>query len=173
VPLLRYFVVVAGVLLAMLAAVNWCVPSPPPAASHEASVDKSTLHISSDHKWPQKIEFDTAMQPFIALSAPVVAAPAPAVARADPPLDALAVKSAELQVAKPKPRVRMARRAPRPAPRIVSAANQAWPQWSSADESRASGSRGMAPDAFWGQSSFGKPDRQKAVSWSLGHPGDW
>jgi hypothetical protein len=179
VPLLRYFVVVAGVLLAMLAVVNWCAPSPPPAASHEASVDKSTLHIRSDHKWPQKIEFDTAMQPFTAPSMPTAAIATP-VAVPGPPekpaLDALAqAKPSEPQIAKPKPRVRTARRAPRSAPRTVVAVNPApqpglfgWgepalgPQRPSAD-TRTSSHNG------W----FGERNRENIVSWGSGGASDW
>jgi hypothetical protein len=179
VPLVRYFVVVAGALLAMLAAANWFLPSPPPLASQEAEVDKSTLRIRSERKWPQKVEFDTEMQPFIAPSAPTIAAVMPTVAdaqREKPPLDALAqAKPSEPQIAKPRPRVRTARRAPRSAPRVVVAANPAAPAWSFGWGEPAAGPTRPSLDVHTSSryGMFAERNRQRIVSWSSGGFGDW
>src|SRR5579864_3851338 len=136
VPLVRYFVVMAGVLLAMLAFVNWCLPAPTPVQTQATQVDRTAIRIRSDHKWPQKIEFDTTMHPFVAPSAPAIAT-APIV---KPPSDALAqaatadaqaapVKPSEPKAAKPKPRPRTARRAPRLPPPMRFAVNPLPPPW--------------------------------------------
>ena len=175
-PLVRYLVVVTGVLLAMLAVANWYLPSPPSLPNQPTEVDKSTLRIHSERKWPQKIEFDTAMQPFIAPSAPHIATAAPAVQPEKPPLEALAqVKPSEPQITKPKPRTRMARRAPRSAPRVVVAANPTEPAWSFGwgepapsavrppADTRAASRGGM----------FGDRNRQRVVSWGSGGFSDW
>jgi len=179
VPLVRYFVVVAGVLLAILVVANWCLPGEPPMLSSATAIDRSTLRIRSEHKWPQKIEFDTAMQPFIAPSAPAVAMTAETTAAAHPdkpPLDALAqAKPSEPAIAKPKPRLRTARRTPRSAPRIVVAANPASPAglfgWGepTSGPQKQSADTHTPPRNGW----FGERNRQNIVSWSSGGANDW
>jgi hypothetical protein len=183
VPLLRYFVVVAGALLAMLAFVDWFFPSPPPMPGNESSVDRSTLRIQSERKWPQKVEFDTAMQPFIAPTAPAAATAVDAMAAVRPekrPLDALAKaqlseKASEPQVAKPKPRVRVARRTPRSAPRDVAAASPAAPTWPFGWGEPVAGSARQSLDTHTSARSgmFGEGSRQNIVSWSSGGASDW
>jgi hypothetical protein len=179
VPLVRYFVVITGALLAMLAAANWYLPSPPPEPSAQLQVDKSGLQIRSEHKWPQKIEFDTAMQPFIAPSAPASAAAVPTVAEVrpeKPALDALAqAKPSEPEIAKPKPRVRTARRATRSAPRVVVAANPAAPQWPFGWGEPAAGPTRPSLDAHTSSryGMFAERNRQRIVSWSSGSFSDW
>jgi hypothetical protein len=180
VPLVRYFVVVTGVLLAMLAVVNWSLPSPPPPPSQEAEIDKSTLRIRSERKWPQKIEFDTAMHPFIAPSALSIATAETAVRPEKPPLDALAEakpadKPSEPQATKPKPHVRMAHRTPRSAPRMMVAANPPSQQWSFGWGEPASGPQKQFQDtrASSRNSWFGEHNRQNVASWSFGGATDW
>jgi hypothetical protein len=60
-PLLHYFGWVGSVLLAWLLAANWLfsgTPAVPPGP--EASLGpKITIRIRSDHKWPEKVVFDT------------------------------------------------------------------------------------------------------------------
>src|SRR5262249_40480456 len=60
-PLARYFVFVGGALMALLFAFDFF--SPKAAADggvHSAgTVDKSTLRIRSDQKWPERIVSDT------------------------------------------------------------------------------------------------------------------
>ena len=176
VPLVRYFVVVTGVLLAMLAVANWSLPSPPPLPNQSTEFDKSTLRIRSDRKWPQKIEFDTAMQPFIAPSAPRIAMAPAAVPSQKPPRDALAeAKPPAPQITKPKPRTRTARRAPRSTPPVVVAANPTAPAWSFGWGEPVPGAVRQSVDAHAASRSgtFGERSRQKVVSWSSGGLSDW
>jgi hypothetical protein len=179
VPLFRYFVAVSGVLLVMLALANWCFPTPPPAPSNETPFDRSSLRIQSERKWPQKVEFDTTMLPFVAPSAPTVSMAVAGAHAQTPPLDALAQakpadKPSEPQTTKPKPHVRMAHRTPRSAPRMMVAANppsQAWsfgwgepaPQQKQPVDTRTS-SRNS-----W----FAEHSRQNVASWSWGGSNDW
>jgi hypothetical protein len=172
VPLVRYFVVVTGVLLAMLAVANWSLPSPPSLPNQPTEVDKSTLRIRSERKWPQKIEFDTAMDPFIAPSAPRIATALPAMQPEKPPLDALAqAKPAEPQITKPKPRTRTARRAPR----VVVAANPTGPAWSFGWGEPAPSPVRQSVDAHAASRGgmFGERSRQNVASWSWGSSNDW
>ncbi|MBV8920251.1 hypothetical protein [Bradyrhizobium sp.] len=178
-PLVRYFVVVTGVLLAMLTVANWSLPSPPPLPSQETEVDKSTLRIRSEHKWPQKIEFDTAMHPFIAASAPravATAAPPAAAAPQKPALDALAqAKLPEPEIAKPKSKMRTARRTPRSAPRVVVAANPTAPGWSFGWGEPAPGPQKQSADTRTSARNtwFGERTRQNVASWNWGGSNDW
>jgi hypothetical protein len=75
----RYFVFVGGALLALLFAVDAFAPKAAADNSTHASVDKSTVRIQSNQKWPERIVFDTT-QPTIVPKA----APAPQVALAGP-----------------------------------------------------------------------------------------
>src|ERR1700716_4674562 len=61
-PLARYFAFVGGVLLALLFISDAVWPRLPVAdATPEAGVDKSTIRIHSDRKWPERIVFDTTL----------------------------------------------------------------------------------------------------------------
>jgi hypothetical protein len=81
-PVARYFLVIGGVLLALLFVMDAVVPKAPVAASTEASVDKSVIRIHSDRKWPERVVFDTSLPTIIPLTtakaeaAAVVPAPA-------------------------------------------------------------------------------------------------
>ena len=178
-PLFRYFVVVAGVLLVMLAVANWCFPAPPLEPGSETPIDRSTLRIHSERKWPQKVEFDTTMHPFIAATAPAVATAMPAPPRPQkPPLDALAQakpaeKPAEPQATKPKPHVRMARRTPRSAARMMVAANPAPPTWSFGWGDPAPQKPSADPRASSRNGWFAERNRQRIASWSWGGSNDW
>src|ERR1700689_3176800 len=93
VPLGRYFVFVAGLLLGMLFIADWYFPSVSSQAFFpEARVDKSIIRIKSAHKWPEPIVFDTS-QPTIVppplpvlAKAPVINQPREALAQLKPPL---------------------------------------------------------------------------------------
>jgi len=83
-PLARYFLFVGGALMALLFAFDFF--SPKAAADnrvHSAgTVDKSTLRIRSEQKWPERVVFDTtqlANAPSVAQpqSAPTVQAALP------------------------------------------------------------------------------------------------
>jgi hypothetical protein len=81
-PVLRYFTLVGGALLALLFVADAYAPAAPVAAKADtvATTENPTLRIRSDRKWPEAIVFDTS-QPTI-VPAPVLKAeaslPAPA-----------------------------------------------------------------------------------------------
>jgi hypothetical protein len=79
-PVARYFLVIGGVLLALLFVLDAVVPKAPVAATTEASVDKSVIRIHSDRKWPERVVFDTSLPTIIpaATAKADVAAVAPA-----------------------------------------------------------------------------------------------
>jgi hypothetical protein len=117
VPLGRYFLFVGGVLLALLLVMSWYLPSPPPMSGYGAPIDEAILRVRSEHKWPQRLQFDTTL-PAMLPRAPSIEA---AVPPEDPKLSALAeARPPETQVmeklvaAKPKSHVatRSRRRAP-------------------------------------------------------------
>jgi hypothetical protein len=119
VPLGRYFFVVGGVLLALLLVVGWYLPDPPPMSIYGEPIDSAVLHIRSEHKWPQRLQFDTTAPAMLPPSPPAVAA----IPSEDSKLDALAQarapeKQATEKPAKPKSRVatKHRRRAPPEAP---------------------------------------------------------
>ena len=81
-PLMRYFVAVASVLLALLFVADACLPKLPTAGKTAAL--PPGIHIYSDQKWPERIVYDTnapmlrpapAVNPEAAGSAPPVASP--------------------------------------------------------------------------------------------------
>jgi hypothetical protein len=60
-PIRQYFVWVGSVLLVALFAADWWLPGPA-AHSHSAipPTERVNLRIRSDHKWPERVVFDTA-----------------------------------------------------------------------------------------------------------------
>ena len=61
-PVVRYFLLVGGVLLALLFLSNEVLPQLPVAERvAEAGRDKSVIRINSDRKWPERVVFDTNM----------------------------------------------------------------------------------------------------------------
>jgi len=58
-PLFQYFGWVGSVLLAALLAANWCLPAPIASASEVAPDQKINIRIHTDHKWPERVVFDT------------------------------------------------------------------------------------------------------------------
>ncbi len=61
-PLLQYFGWVGSFLVAALLAANWCV-SVPVAGSRPSDVpinQRIKIRIRTDHKWPERVVFDTA-----------------------------------------------------------------------------------------------------------------
>jgi hypothetical protein len=90
-PVVRYFLFVGGVLLALLLAIDALVPQQAVMASQAApSVNKTVVRIRSDQKLPERVVYDTSLPTIVPppavtaqVTAPVVAAPAPAMASAD------------------------------------------------------------------------------------------
>jgi hypothetical protein len=58
-PLLRYFLLVGGALLALLFAADAYLPKSPAIERATATADLSMIRIRSDRKWPERIVFDT------------------------------------------------------------------------------------------------------------------
>jgi hypothetical protein len=71
-PLARYFFFVGAALLALLFAVDACLPELPVATVTDAAAEIPMLRIQSDRKWPERIVFDTS----IPAVSPVQVAPA-------------------------------------------------------------------------------------------------
>ena len=127
-PLIRYFVVAGGFLLALLFVADWYWPEPAPMASYGTPIDEAILRIHSDRKWPSKVVIDTSIPTIIppAAAATVAATPPPS-----PALNALAqARPPERQaVEKPKARVRHTRISRREVPMrfAVNPTPPAWP----------------------------------------------
>ena len=59
-PVIRYFVVVGGMLLGLLFLADWYFPASAAAtAGADTDVDRSIIRIHSLHKWPAAIRMDT------------------------------------------------------------------------------------------------------------------
>jgi hypothetical protein len=67
VPIARYFMVVGSALVALLLIAGWCLPEPPPSFPDHPEIDRATIRIRSERKWPQKVVLDTS-QPTSCLS---------------------------------------------------------------------------------------------------------
>ena len=102
-PLGRYLLVVSSLLLVLLFVADWYLPSPSPMTSYGAPMDEAILHIRSEHKWPQRLQFDTTAPAMLPTSSPIGAA----MPAEDPKLNTLAeARPPETQViAKPRPHV--------------------------------------------------------------------
>ena len=76
-PVARYFLLVGGVLLALLFLSNEVLPQLPVAERvAEAGPNKSVIRISSDRKWPERVVFDTNMPTILPPIAPALVAKA-------------------------------------------------------------------------------------------------
>src|SRR5215468_9728584 len=97
-PLARYFVFVGGALMALLFAFDFFSPkASADIGIHSAgAVDKSTLRIRSEQKWPERIVLDTT-QPTVAPQAAQAPA-APTVQAALPGPDPMAEMTAKARV---------------------------------------------------------------------------
>jgi hypothetical protein len=73
-PLKRYFGIVGGLLLGLLLAADWYFPSPV-SGKEAGGIDKTVIRITSAHRWPDRIVFDT-NQPTI-FPPPVIVAKIP------------------------------------------------------------------------------------------------
>ena len=82
-PLARYFLVIGGVLLALLFVVDAVLPSLPVADKTDAAVDMPFIRINSDRKWPERVVFDTSTSAFTAVPTLKAEAAVPASTVAD------------------------------------------------------------------------------------------
>src|SRR5689334_17192039 len=95
-PLIRYFVVMGGILLSLLLLADRYLPKPEPAAA-TADVDRSTIRLRSSQRWPEAIRIDTN----------AVVPPLPVVAASDLPGNApVAASALEAYAAEPLPQLR-------------------------------------------------------------------
>jgi len=124
--LIRYFLVVGGLLLTLLFIADWYTPSPPQIPTHEGSTDRTILRIRSARKWPEKVQIDTT----IPMTAPSTASVVDANKPEQPKLAAYAqAKPAEPQSEKRKAAAHVRRSKPRAAPPMrfaVTPMPQAW-----------------------------------------------
>ena len=62
-PVLRYFLFVGGVLLALLFGLDAFAPKEPVVSvtAAAAPMENPTLRIRSDHKWPERVVYDTSL----------------------------------------------------------------------------------------------------------------
>jgi hypothetical protein len=80
-PVARYFLLVGGVLLALLFLSNEVLPQLPVAERvAESGPDRSVIRINSDRKWPERVVFDTNMPTIVPPVAPALVAKAEAAA---------------------------------------------------------------------------------------------
>lgn len=108
-PVLRYFMVVGGVLLALLFVCSAVVAPVPLPATLKSGSDLPTVRIRSERKWPERVVIDTNVS-----TAPAKVATADTT-KADTALQASAAADAQ----KTKPRdafAQMGTAAPKPAP---------------------------------------------------------
>ena len=91
-PIARYFFYVGGVLLALLFAMDTFVPKEPVAGStaSAAPIENPTLRIRSDHKWPERVVYDTSLPTIVRPKVEVAAA---AVVPTPPPAAEMSAKS--------------------------------------------------------------------------------
>ena len=92
VPIGRYMAFVGSLLLAMLFIADWLLPIGPTQSVTSGEANKPTIRIKSDqdHKWPERIAFDTSA-PTIVVQMPPLVADAPVT---NPPREAFALLSA-------------------------------------------------------------------------------
>src|SRR5882757_7088869 len=121
-PLARYFVFVGGVLLALLFVVGAVLPQLPVADADGAGagVDKSTIRIHSDRKWPERVVFDTSLPTVVPGQAlkteAAIPAPAPAIVADVPPKARVREAFAQLvppESKKPEPKLQKLHRKPK------------------------------------------------------------
>jgi len=129
-PVARYFLLVGGVLLALLFLSNEVLPQLPVAERvAELAPNKSIIRINSDRKWPERVVFDTNMPTIVPPVAPALVAkteaavPAPAavaeVSAQARGLQAFAqLKPSEPRKPKPQPKRKIAKTRVAP-PRVV------------------------------------------------------
>lgn len=79
-PLARYFVFVGGALMALLFAVDFFAPKAvaDSGGQNAGIVDKSTLRIRSEQKWPERIVLDTTQPTIVPKPVQQAALPGPA-----------------------------------------------------------------------------------------------
>jgi hypothetical protein len=131
VPLTRYFIIVGGVLLALLFVVDWYWPNPSPMPSYGSLIDETILRIRSEHTWPQRVELDTTTPIIVPPSPPAVNTTETAIPPTPKPeLNALAQANLPQKlVAKRKPPAHARYRSPNTGGEFRFAVNRTPPAW--------------------------------------------
>jgi hypothetical protein len=100
VPIARYFMVVGSALVVLLLITGWSLPEPPPGFPDRPEIiDRATIRIRSEHKWPEKVVLDTNQPTFSPLSIEV----APAQQSVEPLPDEMTDQTSVNALAKPNP----------------------------------------------------------------------
>jgi hypothetical protein len=104
-PVARYFLLVGGVLLALLFLSNEVLPQLPVAERvAELAPNKSVIRINSDRKWPERVVFDTSIPTVV----PAQTAKAEAIAPSPTPVADVSarvrVREAFAQMVPPEPK---------------------------------------------------------------------
>ena len=74
-PIARYFMVVGSALVALLLIAGWSLPEPLASFPDRPEIiDRATIRIRSERKWPEKVVLDTNQPIFSLLSAEVAPA---------------------------------------------------------------------------------------------------
>ena len=83
-PVARYFLLVGGLLLALLFALDAFAPQPTAVAGNAApSINKTVVRIRSDQKLPERVVYDTSLPTIVPPAAATQIAAAPAAPAAD------------------------------------------------------------------------------------------
>lgn len=97
-PLFQYFGWVGSFLLAALFAANWCCSAPiAPAPRSDVPLNqKISIRIHTDHKWPERVVFDTSrLAPEATVDTEINIGPSETLAQAErQPFDAFAEMAA-------------------------------------------------------------------------------
>ena len=103
-PVVRYFLCVGGVLLALLFLSDAYAPRMPVVSATETGVHRSIIRIHSDRKWPERVVFDTNLPTIVPAPAATTVASVPAApVVADVSAKARALQAfAELKPSEPK-----------------------------------------------------------------------
>ena len=81
VPLARYFMVVGSALVVLLLIAGWSFPELPPSFPDRPEIiDRATIRIRSERKWPEKVVLDTSkptMTPPVVMDLPAAQSSVP------------------------------------------------------------------------------------------------
>jgi hypothetical protein len=115
-PVGRYFIFVGSVLFALLLFADWYYPGS--SVVSRADVDRSILRIKSDHRWPERIVFNTSLSTIVP---PVALVETPPRARDSKEAFARVISPTPSGISPPSPRIGLKavrQRRPKPATRL-------------------------------------------------------
>ncbi len=132
-PLVRYFLVMGGILLGLLLWTDWYFPKPTVAAAAGGDIDRSVIRIHSSHRWPSAVRFDTGMpmprSPATAAAEPAPQSPAMTQAASPKQAYAYAPPPAAKTVEKPHRRRPVSRPSSRDTRRWYASTQPGWFSW--------------------------------------------